>query len=77
MHNFDKINLKIFIALNLAFRSSALRIATLIFLFIERIRIPAFDELIGILRKMYGRDLVRKSEHWKNLTLNTKMQFLI
>ena len=46
--------------LNMAFRSTALRIATLVFLFIVRIRFPASESLIGVLRKRYGRDLVKE-----------------
>ena len=44
----------------MAFRSTALRIATLVFLFIVRIRFPASESLIGVLRKRYGRDLVKE-----------------
>ena len=44
----------------MAFRSIALRIATLVFLFIACIRFPASFSLIGILRNRYGRDLVKK-----------------
>ena len=43
----------------MAFGSTALRIATLVFLFIARIRFPASYSLIGVLRKRYGRDLVK------------------
>ena len=46
--------------LNMAFGSTALRITTLVFLFIARIRFPASDSLIGVLRKTYVRDLVNK-----------------
>ena len=44
----------------MAFGSTALRIATLVFLFIARIRFPASESLIGVLRKRYGRDLVKE-----------------
>ena len=44
----------------MAFRSIALRIATLVFLFIACIRFPASFSLIGVLRNRYGRDLVKK-----------------
>ena len=40
--------------------STALRIATLVFLFIAHIRFPASFSLIGVLRKRYGRDLVKE-----------------
>ena len=46
--------------LNMAFGSAALRITTLVFLFIARIRFPASDSLIGVLRKTHVRDLVNK-----------------
>ena len=49
-----------FFVLNMAFGSTALRIATLVFLFIARIRFPASDSLIGILKKKYGCDLVKE-----------------
>ena len=42
----------------MAFVATALRVATLVLLFIARIRFPASYSLIGILRKRYGRDLV-------------------
>ena len=41
----------------MAFGSTALRIATLLFLFIARIKFPASDLPTGVLRKRYGRDL--------------------
>ena len=40
--------------------STALRIATLVFLFIARIRFPAYFSLICVWRKRYGRDLVKE-----------------
>ena len=40
--------------------STALRIATSLFLFSARIKFPASDSLIGVLRKRYGGDLVKK-----------------
>ena len=40
--------------------STAQSIATLVFLFIARIRFPASESLIGVLRKRYGRDLVKE-----------------
>ena len=46
----------------MAFGSTALRIATLVFLFIARIRFPASFSLIGILRKRCGGDLVKTVE---------------
>ena len=49
-----------FIELTMAFGSTALRIATLVFLFIARIRFPASYSLRGVLRKRYGRDLVKE-----------------
>ena len=47
-------------SLNMAFGSTALRIATLVFLFFARIRFPASESLIGVLRKRYRRDLVKE-----------------
>ena len=49
-----------FIELIMAFGSTALRIATLVFLFIARIRFPASYSRRGVLRKRYGRDLVKE-----------------
>ena len=44
----------------MVFGSTALHIATLVFLFLACIRFPACFSLIGILRKRYGCDLVKK-----------------
>ena len=63
--------------LNMAFRSTALRIATLVFLFIVRIRFPASESLIGVLRKRYGRDLVKEVITLEKIDLNLKRQFWI
>ena len=41
----------------MAFGSTALRIVTLLFLFIACIKFPASDLLTAVLRKRYGRDL--------------------
>ena len=43
-----------FIELIMAFGSKVLRIATLVFLFIARIRFPASFSLIGVLRKIWS-----------------------
>ena len=48
-----------FFVLNMAFASTALRIATLS-PFITHIRFPASDFLIDVLRKRYGRDLLKE-----------------
>ena len=61
----------------MAFRSTALRIATLVFLFIVRIRFPASESLIGVLRKRYGRDLVKEVITLEKIDLNLKRQFWI
>ena len=53
-------NITGFIDLIMAFGSTALRISTLLFLFIARIRFPATLSLIGDLRTRYGRDLVKE-----------------
>ena len=63
--------------LNMAFGSTALRIATLVFLFIARIRFPASESLIGVLRKRYGRDLVKEVITLEKIDLNLKRQFWI
>ena len=44
----------------MAFASTALHYATLEFLFIARISYLASDSLIWVLRKRYGRDLVKE-----------------
>ena len=44
----------------MAFGSTALGITTLVFLFIVHIRFQVSDSLIGVLRKRYGRDLVKE-----------------
>ena len=46
--------------LNTGFGSTALRIATLVFLFIARIIYSPSDSLIGLLRKRSGHDLVKE-----------------
>ena len=61
----------------MAFGSTALRIATLVFLFIARIRFPASESLIGVLRKRYGRDLVKEVITLEKIDLNLKRQFWI
>ena len=44
----------------MAFGSTALRGAILVLPFVARIRFPAFDSLIGVLKKRYGRGLVKE-----------------
>ena len=71
-----------FLVLNIAFGSAALRIATLVFQFIARIRFPASDSLIGVLRKRYGRDLVKEVRtlekiDFKHKTAVLDLDFLI
>ena len=60
----------------MAFESTALRIATLVFLFIARIRFPDSYSLIGILRKRYGRDLVREVRTLEKLDFKHKKAIL-
>ena len=60
----------------MAFGSTALRIATLVFLFIARIRFPASYSLIGVLRKRYGRDLVKEVRTLEKLDLKHKKTIL-
>ena len=62
--------------LNVAFGSTALCFATLVFLFIARIRFPASDSPIGVLRKRYGRDLVKKVKKLDKINF-LKRQFWI
>ena len=56
----------------MVFRSVALRIATLVFLFIACIKFPAVFPLIGILRKRYGLDLVKKVRTLEKLNCKHK-----
>ena len=60
----------------MAFGSTALRIATLVFLFIARIRFPASYSLIGVLRKRYGRDLVKEVRTLEKLDFKHKKAIL-
>ena len=60
----------------MAFESTALRIATLVFLFIARIRFPAFFSLIGILRKRGCRDLVKEVRTLETLDFKHKKAIL-
>ena len=58
------------------FGSTALRIATLGFLFIVGIRFPAFESLISILRKRYGRDLVKEVRTLEKIEFKLKKEIL-
>ena len=60
----------------MAFESTALRIATLVFLFIARFRFPDSYSLIGILRKRYGRDLVKEVRTLEKLDFKHKKAIL-
>ena len=60
----------------MAFGSTALRIATLVFLFIARIRFPASESLIGVLRKRYGRDLVKEVRALEKIEFKLKKTIL-
>ena len=60
----------------MAFESTALRIATLVFLFIARIRFPDSYSLIGILRKRYGRNLVKEVRTLEKLDFKHKKAIL-
>ena len=48
------------IELIMAYGSTILCIATLVFLFIAYIRFPASSLLIGVSKQRYGRDLIKK-----------------
>ena len=56
--------------------STALRIATLVFLFIARIRLLAFFSLIGVLRKKYGRYLAKEVRTLENFDFKHKKGIL-
>ena len=60
----------------MAFGSITLHIATLVFLFIAHIRFPASFSLIRILRKRYGRDLVKEVRTLENLDFKHKKVIL-
>ena len=60
----------------MAFRSTALRIATFVFLFIARIRFPASDSLIDLLRKRYGHDLVKEVRTLEKMNFKDKRGIL-
>ena len=60
----------------MAFESTALRIASLVFLFIARIRFPASYSLLGVLRKRYGRDLVKEVRTLEKLDFKHKKAIL-
>ena len=61
----------------MAYGSTALRIATSVFLFIARIRFPVSFSLIDVLRKRYGRDLVKEVRTLENLDFKHKRRFWI
>ena len=56
--------------------STALRIATLVFLFIAQIRFPASFSLIGVLRTRYGCDLVKEVRTLEKLDFKHKKAIL-
>ena len=56
----------------MAFGSTALRIATLLFLLIARIRFPASFSLIVVLRRRYSRDLVKEVRTQEKLDVKHK-----
>ena len=58
----------------MVFGSTPLRITTLVLLFIARIRFPA--SLIGVLRKKYGLDLVKKVRTLARLNFKHKKVIL-
>ena len=60
----------------MAYGSTALRIATSVFLFIARIRFPVAFSLIDVLRKRYGRDLVKEVRTLENLDFKHKKAIL-
>ena len=60
----------------MAFGSTALRITTLVFLFIAPIRFAASDSLADVLIKRYGRDLVQEVRALEKLDLKHKKTIL-
>ena len=62
--------------LNMVFRSTALRIATLVFLFIACIRFPASELLISILRKRYDHYLVKEVRTVEKIDFKLKKAIL-
>ena len=58
------------------FAATALRIATLMFLFISHIRLPASDSLIDILKNKHGRNLANKVRKIKKSYFNHKNRIL-
>ena len=62
--------------LNIVFGSTALRIATLVFLFTARYRFSASDSLNGVSRKTYGLDLVKEIRALENLDFKQKKAIL-
>ena len=62
--------------INMAFGSATLRIATLVFLFIVRIRFPASESLISVLRKIYGLDLVKEVKTLEKIDLKLRKAIL-
>ena len=66
----------VFGVLNMTFGSTALRIVTLVFLFIAQIRFPASESLIGILRK-YGRDLVKDVRTLEKIDFKLRKAILV
>ena len=62
--------------LNIAFGSTSLPTTNLVFLFIARIRFTATDSLIGVLRKIYGRELVKEIRTVKKIDFRHKKAIL-
>ena len=76
MHKSLHYNITDFTVLNIAFGSTALRIATLVFLFTARYRSSASDSLNGVSRKIYGLDLVKEIRALENLDFKQKKAIL-
>ena len=60
----------------MAFGSTAIRMAALMFLFIARIRFPASESLIRILRKRYSHDLVKEVRTLEKIDFKHKTAIL-
>lgn len=69
-------NITGFSILIMIFAATALRIATLMFLFISRIRLPASDSLIKVLRNKHGRNLANEVRKNEKLYFNHKNRIL-
>ena len=71
-----QINTTIFLQISALEYNRALRIATLVFLFIACIRFLASESLISVLMKRYGRDLVKEVRTLEEIDFKLKKTIL-